>query len=212
MKVALTTVSLASVLMLASAALADQSELATARFGGWRATVMRDIDGKPPMLSDMNCEISTKGLAVQLNRNDVAYVRFFDEQAFSTQNVDRLVIGTTRYEVRSTPEPGPYLSDVDYDFGPDFVVISSFRGHSAVRRRPSDPFVRADTLIGELMAAKTAKIGFHPFPTSGHPERLWRTVSLKGLREAMSWCQNTFHSDAAYRLNPPAEAAAPPTR
>jgi len=187
---------------------------AHARIDGWRTFAITESDGGvEPMIASMQCYLVTPGIQIIVDRNRIVGVSFVwvrpgGSVEFSPMTVDGLEIGTTRYGVKVRGF-ADYQRFNDFPYPKrdgDDLILSVFRGYTALRKRRDQPFLDPVVLVDDLMTARSARIGYWTWDEDQRPRQKvnhWKQVSLAGLGKAITWCQKAMASPAAYRLPQP---------
>lgn len=200
---------------LAAQDIPERVPVGTARFGAWRAEAVTEVDQRQvegadrplPVVREVRCRASTRNMWVGTDRRGRFAVYFHgdgdtDDTNFGLTDVRALRLGGVAWQAMAvqTLTFRWRFEDVTYPDRED-VILPLFQGYLAVRRGPRHPWIEVATLLDELMAAPSVRIGFGRMIDEHIEPLTWRTVSLRGLREALLWCERQLHSDRAYRLH-----------
>ena len=194
----------------------DRIPVGTARFGAWQVEAETEVDRQQvegadrplPVVREVRCRATTRNMWVGTDRRGRFAIYFTgdgddDETNFGLTEVRSLRLDGVDYQSRAVQTlsfPWRFL-DVVYPDREDRVT-PIFGGYLAVRRRPNHPWVDLATLLDELMAGRSLRLGFGQQIDNRVGPLTYRTVSLHGLREALLWCERQLGSDRAYRLHP----------
>jgi hypothetical protein len=178
--------------------------------GGWHIEATTSVaDTTPPTVSQIWCEASRPGIAVVLDRTGrtrVTIARNADTDggdeantSFAPLNITGIRVGAADYRTRAVDtQHGPHrFTDVAY---PEHeILLSSFGGYVAVRRRSGDPWLPLDAHLAELMAARNLRVTYQP-DNRETGTRATYVIPLNGLSAALARCQAEITSPFAYRL------------
>jgi hypothetical protein len=212
-----------AVLAVTQAEAANSFTFAREQFYGWRAEVTTGIkqqafgDGREvrPIVDEVSCDVARNGLSIRVDRHgrhDISFGADVDtdgdgeeDESFAIGQVHSLRIGRRTYQAQAVQTlyfPWRFR-DVSYPGDPGHdVILPLFSGHLAVRTRPDQPWLHVLTILDELIAAQSVRIGYGEVVDGRVPRISFFDVSLRGLGPALAWCERQIVSDRAYRLQP----------
>lgn len=206
---------LAAGLALAAQEIPETVRFAAAQFQTWRTEARTEVelqrvegaDRPLPVVREVRCRASTANMQVDVDRRGRFSMHFGidgddGEPGFTTTNVRSLWLDRTRYEAQAvqTLHFRWRFADVTYPTSED-IILPLFQGYLAVRQAEDHPWMDVTTLLDELMEGRALRLGFGDMVDGRLGPLVYRTVSLRGLREALVWCGRQIRSDRAYRLH-----------